>query len=83
MLRLSTMAAFAVRAPTAFVRGFCGLIQNTPADQLILETTGLASPDNVVHSLEELNDICKIGLDRLCGRCTQPTEHPEYLNEKN
>ena len=62
--------------------GILRLIQNTPADQLILETTGLANPDNVVHSLEELNDICKIGLVVSVADAPNLTEHPEYLNEK-
>lgn len=62
--------------------GILRLIQNTPADQLILETTGLANPDNVVHSLEELNDICKIGLVVSVADAPNLTEHPEYLNKK-
>ena len=70
---------FARRQPSS---GILRLIQNTPADQLILETTGLANPDNVVHSLEELNDICKIGLVVSVADAPNLTEHPEYLNEK-
>lgn len=62
--------------------GILRLIQNTPADQMILEATGLANPDNVVHSLEELGDICKIGLVVSVADAPNLTEHPEYLNEK-
>jgi G3E family GTPase len=62
--------------------GILRLIQNTPADQMILETTGLANPDNVVHSLEELGDICKIGLVVSVADAPNLIEHPEYLIEK-
>lgn len=36
----------------------------------------------MVHSLEELNDICKIGLVVSVADAPNLTEHPEYLNEK-
>ena len=62
--------------------GILRLIESTPADQMILETTGLANPDNVVHSLEELSDICKIGLVVSVADAPNLISHPEYLGDK-
>lgn len=62
--------------------GILRLIKSTPADQMILETTGVANPDNVVHSLEELKDICKIGLVVSVADAPNLIHHPDYLDEK-
>lgn len=42
--------------------GLLRLMQTTPAEQFILETTGVADPGNVITSLTALNDIVTPGL---------------------
>ncbi|MDD4702671.1 MAG: GTP-binding protein, partial [Desulfovibrio sp.] len=43
--------------------GLLRLLQAAPAEQVILETTGLANPVNVLESLKELDDIVRPGLE--------------------
>ncbi len=42
--------------------GLLRLVESMPAEQFILETTGLANPANVMASLAELSDIVRPGL---------------------
>ena len=42
--------------------GLLRLIGDMPAEQFILETTGLANPANVMEALSELRDIVQPGL---------------------
>ncbi len=62
--------------------GILRLIESTPADQIILETTGLANPDNVLHSLDDLKDIVNLGLVVTVVDAINVIEHPEYLKEE-
>lgn len=62
--------------------GVLRLIETTPADQIILETTGLANPDNILRSLDELKDIVNPGLVVSVVDAVNLTEHPEYLDDE-
>ncbi len=62
--------------------GILRLIETTPADQIILETTGLANPDNVLHSLDDLKDIVNLGLVVTVVDAINVIEHPQYLKEE-
>ncbi len=42
--------------------GILRLMETTPAEQFVLETTGVADPVNVLYSLLALNDLVKRGL---------------------
>lgn len=48
--------------------GLLRLIGDMPAEQFILETTGLANPANVMEALSELRDIVQPGLGDHGGR---------------
>lgn len=61
--------------------GILRLIETTPADQIILETTGLANPDNILKSLDELNDIVNSGLVITVVDTQNLIEHPEYFED--
>ncbi len=62
--------------------GILRLIEQTPAEQFILETTGLANPDNVLHSLDELKDVINPGLVVTIIDAVNLLAHPEYLKEE-
>ena len=54
--------ACAVRWRDSLRPGLLRLIGDMPAEQFILETTGLANPANVMEALSELRDIVQPGL---------------------
>ena len=57
------------------------LIRATPAEQFILETTGVAEPSSVMDSLWALSDLVKRGLLITVADSLDLTEHPERLND--
>ncbi len=61
--------------------GILRLVQSTPAEQILLETTGLANPNNVLGSIDELDDLVVQGLVVTIVDSKQMSEHPEYWNE--
>lgn len=57
------------------------LIAATPAEQFILETTGVASPSAVMDSLWTLNDLVKRGLLITVADSLDITQHPERMKD--
>ena len=57
------------------------LIAATPAEQFILETTGVASPSAVMDSLWTLNDLVKRGLLITVADSLDLTERPKRLED--
>lgn len=62
--------------------GLIRLIETTPAEQFILETTGVASPSSVASSLTALNDIVSTGLVITLVDAYDLVNHPEKLMEE-
>ncbi|WP_052360229.1 CobW family GTP-binding protein [Solidesulfovibrio alcoholivorans] len=57
------------------------LMADMPAEQFILETTGLANPENVLGSLEELDDLVVPGLVVTVLDAVDLCRQPHVLNE--
>lgn len=61
--------------------GIMRLIETTPAEQFILETTGVADPANVEAELLTLNDLVERGLVIALLDSVDLAEHPEHWSE--
>ncbi len=66
----------------ALLPGVQRILEKMPNQDILLEASGVANPNNIVEALEDLNDIAKVGLVISVSDAKLLSEHLEFTENK-